>query len=816
MTTGTGTQPDAEHRSPPATASAALDEVVDDLVAETASLRRVLAAVEGDGWDAPTPAEGWTIRDQIGHLAYFDETSLLALTDPERFAADAAALADRAEDFADAVAGDQPKREGDELLAWWDRARGELVRAYRGADPRRRLPWYGPPMSVMSAVTARLMETWAHGVDVADAVGAGLEDSPRLRHVAYLGVRTMGFSFSLHGLEIPKSGVRVELTGRGGRRWTFGPDDAADVVRGTALDFCLVVTQRRHVDETSLEVTGEVAATWMQVAQAFAGRPTQAAVPARVAAPSQAPADEAAARNLIQRVNVGDLLTRSARRTPTAPAIVDGDRRVTYGELNAWVNRVANGLRAKGYGRGDRLALVVPNCAEFLVVYFACAKLGVVCVPVNLGWRPDEVTYVLGHSAARGVVADAGLLAGLEGPIAANEGVTHVVTVGPASPAGGRPVETLEELAGGGSDAEPAVIVEDRDAVSFLYTSGTTSAPKGVVGSHVAVYVETLSMAVECGFDATDRFVAMLPMFHTAQLNVHCTPAVAVGATIYVMRTFDPVGLLDLIEAERITQIFGLPMMYRAMLDVPGVAERDLASLRRATYAMAPMPDADLRRAIDTFGCDFSLMFGQTEMSPSTAIFRPEHQLSHAGAVGTPVVNVEVAIMGDDGTILDQGERGEIVYRGPHTMTGYLNDPAATRAAFAHGWFHSGDAGRFDTDGILWFTDRFKDVIKTGGENVASIEVEKAILSQLPDVAEAAVVGLHHDHWSEAVTAFVVAKPGAKVDAEALRTALAGRIDPFKMPKAVIAVESLPRTSTGKVRKTQLRTEYRAYYEGGE
>ena len=525
--------------------------------------------------------------------------------------------------------------------------------------------------------------------------------------------------------------------------------------------------------------------------------------------------DAARHRNLVQRVNVGDLLTRSARRTPAAEAVVDGDRRLTYEELNAWANRIANGLLRRDYQRGDRLGLVSGNSAEFLAVYFACAKVGVVCVPVNLGWRPDEVAYVLGHSQAKGLVAEASLLAGLEPAIEATPGLTHVVVIGPASAGGRRHVETLEEVAADGSAEEPGVIVDDRDPVSFLYTSGTTSAPKGVVGSHVGVYVETLSMALECRFDATDRFVAMLPMFHTAQLNVHCTPAIAVGGTIHVMRTFDPAALLELIEAERITQIFGLPMMYRAMLDHPDIATRDLTSLRRAAYAMAPMPDADLRRAITAFDCDFYLLFGQTEMSPATTIFRPEHQLSHAGAVGTPVVNVEVAIMGEDGSLLPGGEQGEVVYRGPHAMTGYLDDPAATDAAFAHGWFHSGDAGVFDDDGILWFRDRFKDVIKTGGENVASLEVEKAILTQVPNVAEAAVVGLRHDHWSEAITAFVVAQPGTTVDTDGVRQALRGHLDAYKLPQAVVSVDALPRTSTGKVRKTQLRDEHRHLYEDG-
>jgi acyl-CoA synthetase (AMP-forming)/AMP-acid ligase II len=305
----------------------------------------------------------------------------------------------------------------------------------------------------------------------------------------------------------------------------------------------------------------------------------------------------------------------------------------------------------------------------------------------------------------------------------------------------------------------------------------------------------------------------MMPMFHTAQLNAFCTPAILVGATIYVMRGFDPAVLLDLIEREQITQIFGLPMMYRATLDHDGFSDRDRSSLRRAVYAMAPMPDDLIRRCLDGFGCDFALLFGQTEMSPITTLFRPEHQLSHIGAVGTPLVGVQVAIMGPDGDLLPTGETGEIVYRGPSTMSGYLDNPEATDAAFAHGWFHSGDVGRFGEDGVLWFTDRYKDVIKTGGENVASIEVEKAVYAADPRVAEVVVVALPHEKWSEAVTAFVVPKPGETIDAAELLAAVKTRLDGFKVPKSVVFVDQLPKTSTGKIQKNVVRSEHAGHYQ---
>ncbi|MEN3271101.1 AMP-binding protein [Pseudonocardia sp.] len=522
--------------------------------------------------------------------------------------------------------------------------------------------------------------------------------------------------------------------------------------------------------------------------------------------------------NIIQRVNVGDSLTRTAAARPMQIAVVEGDRRWTYAEFDRWVNRLAHGLAGRGYGRRDVLGLASANSAEFLAVYYACAKLGVVCVPINLGWRPDEMAYVLGHSQARGIVVESQLVAALGEAITKASEVADVI-VAPGTGVGyeEQPADrrwwTVEGLLADDA-SEPECLVEDRDPLSYLYTSGTTSFPKGVVGTHLAIYLGSTSGALDSGWKDTDRFLAMMPMFHTAQLNAFCTPAVLVGATIHVHRGFEPAAFLETIERERITQVFGLPMMYRGALDHPSFSSRDLSSLRRAVYAMAPMPDALIRACLEGFGCDFALLFGQTEMSPVTTLFRPEHQLTHIGAVGTPITGVQVGIMAPDGTLLPQGEQGEIVYRGPATMQGYLRNADATEAAFAHGWFHSGDVGRFDADGVLWFADRYKDVIKTGGENVASIEVEKAVYASDDRIAEAVVVGLPHERWSEAVTAVVVPKPGESVDPDELIAALKARLDGFKVPKSVIVTDELPKTSTGKIQKNLVRDAHAAHYGG--
>ena len=523
------------------------------------------------------------------------------------------------------------------------------------------------------------------------------------------------------------------------------------------------------------------------------------------------------ATNLITRVNIGDALTRTAGRLPDKLALVDGDRTWTYAELNTRVNNVAHGLAARGYTRGDVLALASGNSAEFLTTYFACAKLGLVCVPMNLGWRADEIAYVLDHSEARGIVVEAQLVP-LVAP--AVEKVPAVRDIVVAYGTDGvyeqtlpdRTWTTFGEIHDDDHDTEPEYFVGERDAISYLYTSGTTSFPKGVVGSHVAIYLESLMVAAESQLGADERIACLMPLFHTAQLNGFATPAILMGATQYLLRGFDADQLLDLIEREQINRAFCLPMMWRALVEHPSIGTRNLSSLTKAAYAMAPMPDALLQACLDTFRCDFYLAFGQTEMSPVTTYFQPEHQLSHSGAVGTQVVNVQVAIMAPDGSLLPRGAEGEIVYRGPDTMNGYLKNPEATAAAFAHGWFHSGDSGVLAEDGMLWFSDRYKDVIKSGGENVASIEVEKAVYAASPDIAEVAVVGLPHDHWIEAITAVVVAKPGTSPAEAELIAATKHHIAGFKAPKSVIIVDELPKTSTGKIQKNVLRKQFLDHY----
>ncbi|SMP79083.1 AMP-binding protein [Noviherbaspirillum suwonense] len=511
----------------------------------------------------------------------------------------------------------------------------------------------------------------------------------------------------------------------------------------------------------------------------------------------------------IARVAIGDFLRRSAARDRAKTAFVFGDQRMSYGELDEHVSRCSNALLSAGLVRGDRVATLCNNSLEFLVAMFGIHRAGLVWVPINTGLALDDVRYIIEHSEARFVLVDAALIARAETAAALHQ-----------QPGRGW---VLEEGEGGGVFAgfaaalavqpatEPEVEIHDRDVAQIMYTSGTTGRPKGVMQSHLSVVMAAMNNAIEFGLWRDDVANATLPLFHCAQHTLMCG-VLAAGGTVAVMRGFDAALVLDTIERERLTFLVGLPLMHLALLDHPSRPGRDLSSLRLCLYAMAPMPETLLRRLIAEFCPNYALATGQTEMYPLTAAFRPEEQLRRFGSYwGVSALINDTAVMDDAGRLLGTGEVGEIVHRGPNVMEGYYKNPEATAESRAFGWHHTGDLGMW-VDGQLMFKDRKKDMIKTGGENVASIKVE-AILLRHSAVANAAVVGLPHRRWIEAVTAFVVLKPGTQADEVSLIQHCKEHLGGFEVPKAILIIDALPMTSTGKIQKHPLRASYQNLYE---
>jgi len=496
---------------------------------------------------------------------------------------------------------------------------------------------------------------------------------------------------------------------------------------------------------------------------------------------------------------IGDLLRRSAARYPAKTAVVYGELRQSYADLDRTVNRTANALAARGVRKGDRFAILSHNNHAFVVAYFALARLGAISVPINFMLGPEEVAYILEHSGATGMLVEEALL-----PVARSAAGERVAVRGVIG-AGRHGWESFGDWAAHGDDAEPGVEIGDDDPIQLMYTSGTESRPKGATLSSRSLISQYVTCVVDGEMSGDDVEVHALPLYHCAQLHCFLTPGVYLGATNIVLPGADPAGILAAIEAERATKLFCPPTVWIGLLRHPDFDRRDLSSLRKGYYGASIMPVEVLKEiAARLPNVRLFNFYGQTEMAPVATILRPEEQLTRLGSAGRPALNVETRIVGEDGEPLPPGEVGEIVHRSPHAMLGYWNDPEKTAEAFRGGWFHSGDLGVMDEDGYLSVVDRKKDMIKTGGENVASREVEEAIY-QHPAVAEAAVFGVPDEKWIEAVRAAVVLREGASLTAEELVAFLRERLAPFKTPKHVRFVESLPKNASGKVLKRELR-----------
>lgn len=505
--------------------------------------------------------------------------------------------------------------------------------------------------------------------------------------------------------------------------------------------------------------------------------------------------------NPITRTAAGDIVRRAANRHPdrTAFVVSETGESVTFQEFNDRVNRAAHAL-GDALDRDDRLAFVAANSLQFLEAYFGALKADVTAVPINPEIHADDIAYEFDHAEVDAVLVEDTLYPKIA-PLLEDRELPLLTTIDWGGEAPTVPAPAFDSFVSGYSTAEPDVDIEAEDLAQIMYTSGTTSKPKGVLLPHRALHAGAMNNVVGGDLDRDTVGSALLPMFHCAQLSA-TKGALQASAKSIIMRGFEPDRFLDDVETHGISHITMLPAMYTELLGRNDIGERDLSSLERCTYAMAPIGNNTLEEAIETFDADFVLGSGQTEAYPPTCFYPPEWQLDKEGNYwGYATPNTDIAIMDDDGNLLSDGEVGEIVYRGPNVMDGYLKNPEKTREAFEHGWFHSGDMGYFDEDGLLKFVDRKKDIIKSGGENVSTQKVESTLLDH-PDIEELAVVGLPHERWGEAVTVFAV--PDGDADEDDVLEYAGERLAGFETPKAVEFVDELPKTATGKIQKYQV------------
>ncbi|CEA07807.1 Long-chain-fatty-acid--CoA ligase [Arthrobacter saudimassiliensis] len=533
-------------------------------------------------------------------------------------------------------------------------------------------------------------------------------------------------------------------------------------------------------------------------------------------APAPAPAPTAASGADPRADTIGALLRRSLARSGPATAVRFGERSWTYAELAAAVQRVRARLLDAGLPAGSRVAAFGANSDAYLILFLACAEAGMVHVPVNFALKGDELAYLLEGSGAALVVADDALLP-LVGEVRAAGRAPAVGQVWPMFPDGGRGGPALLEtaLAEDGPDAAqqgaaggaPAAAPAGDTVVQLLYTSGTTSAPKGAMMTHSALLAEYVSAIIALDLTAEDRPLIAMPLYHSAAMHVFLLPYLALGAAVRIIAKPDVGEILRLVEEERIGSLFLAPTVWVPLSNHPDLAARDLSSLAKAQYGASIMPVTVLQRLrlrypeIGFYNC-----FGQSELGPLCTVLRPEEHEARPASCGRPVYHVEARVMAADGAPAAPGEPGEIQYRSPQLLAGYWNNPEATAAAFDDGWFRSGDQVTRDAAGYIQVVDRIKDVINTGGVLVAPREIEDCIY-ELDEVAEAAVIGLPDERWIEAVTAVVVLKEDAVLTAEAVRAHVRGRLAGHKVPKRVDFVAELPRNQSGKLLKRALRAE---------
>ncbi|MFG1863547.1 fatty acyl-CoA synthetase [Microbispora bryophytorum] len=517
---------------------------------------------------------------------------------------------------------------------------------------------------------------------------------------------------------------------------------------------------------------------------------------------------------LARRQSLADLLRRSARRHPGRLAVADAAhspaaRSRTYAELDEDVTRVAGALIARGVRPGDRVAVLSRNSVDYVRTIFGVARAGAVLVPVNFMLGADEIAYVLSHSGAVALIAQDALLPVAREAAKRAGGLRLRMVYGPAPEEGWEPFDSLLQV----DVAEPVEPVEPigpDDPAQILYTSGTESRPKGAVLSHAALIAQYASCVIDGGMTRDDVELHAMPLFHCAQQHCFLVPDIQLGASSHILPGADPAAVLEAVERHGVTKFFAPPTVWISLLRHPDFDRRDLSSLRKGYYGAAIMP-VEVLREIGERLPDVRLwnFYGQTEMAPVAVMLQPEDQIRKAGSAGQAALNVETRVVDADGNDVPPGEIGEIVHRSPHAILGYLDDPEKTAEAFRGGWFHSGDLGVMDEEGYLTVVDRIKDMIKTGGENVASREVEEVVYEH-PAVAEVAVVGVRHPSWIEAVVAIIVTKPGTAVTEEELRAHVRTRLAAFKVPKAVAFVDALPKNPSGKILKRELRDRHAA------
>jgi fatty-acyl-CoA synthase len=496
-----------------------------------------------------------------------------------------------------------------------------------------------------------------------------------------------------------------------------------------------------------------------------------------------------------------DWLAHHADRRPDKLAVHElaTGRTLTYAQLDERARRLASHLRSRGVGKGDRVALLAPNGAEYFDLEFACGKIGAIMVPLNWRLTVPELTYILGDSAPSALIFDRDFAASAD-ELVREVGIPHALEV-VAGEAGSTYERALRD-----ADPNPDVaLVHHHDVSTIMYTSGTTGHPKGALITHGMTFWNVVNLGVPARITPATVHLVFLPLFHTGGLNCYANPVLHAGGTLRIMRAFDAgQALAHIGDAQLgITHVFGVPAPYLFMQQHPSFAEVDLSRVQVAGVGGAPCPLPMLQTWAKR-GVPLVQGYGMTETSPSTTMLDAEQAVRKVGSAGKPLLHTEVRVVDADGRPTQPGEVGELQTRGPHVTPGYWNRPDATAASFVDGWLKTGDAARLDEEGYIYIVDRWKDMYISGGENVYPAEVE-TVLHQLPEVAEAAIVGVPDERWGEVGAAYVVLRPGASLREAEVIGHCSRNLAKYKVPRSVTFIDVLPRNAAGKILKRELK-----------
>jgi fatty-acyl-CoA synthase len=499
-------------------------------------------------------------------------------------------------------------------------------------------------------------------------------------------------------------------------------------------------------------------------------------------------------------MSLSRIVEHHADRLSNDPALAFGDEVVSFAALAERAKRTAGALGGLGIGAGDVVGALLHNSLDFVEVMLGADYLGAVFMPLNWRLAPPELAFIVGHAGASVLVSEPELQP-LIRPVA-GELKCALVCAGGGSD---HRWHGLDELRAAAKPLQTPEPTQDGDVLRLMYTSGTTARPKGVMITHGNLDAKCLGHIVELGLARTDRGLIAGPLYHVGALDLTFTTLLYLGCYQRILPKFNSTEVLDAIERDRLSTVWLAPAMVKLVLDDESLTGRDLTSMRVIIDGGEKMPLPLIDRLLASFpGAWFADAYGLTETVSGDTFLNKGKERDKLGSVGKPVFNVDLRVVKPDGAEARPGEEGEIVIRGPKVSVGYWRDPEATARAHRDGWFRTGDVGVYDEDGYLYVVDRLKDMILTGGENVASLEVER-VLYEHPAVSEAAVVGRPHERWGEVPVAFVVLGDAADLDADELMTFCAERLAKFKTPKAVSFLDALPRNPSGKVLKRELR-----------